>query len=56
MVRDMDEGQRERILERIPAGRWGTKEEIAEVAVFLCSDKASYMTGQIFHVDGGLGM
>lgn len=56
MVRDMDAGQRERILGRIPAGRWGTKEEIAEAAVFLCSDKASYMTGQIFHVDGGLGM
>ncbi|WP_037493947.1 SDR family NAD(P)-dependent oxidoreductase [Sneathiella glossodoripedis] len=37
----------------IPLNRYGTEQEIAEVIVFLCSDKASYVTGQIVSVDGG---
>lgn len=36
-----------------PAGRSGTAEEVANMIVFLCSDKASYITGQDFIVDGG---
>ena len=36
-----------------PAGRSGTAEEVANMIVFLCSDKASYITGQDFVVDGG---
>ncbi|MET9877842.1 SDR family oxidoreductase [Actinacidiphila glaucinigra] len=41
------------ILERIPAGRWGTAEDIAGAAVFLASDAARYVSGTIVPVDGG---
>ncbi|MGF6703021.1 NAD(P)-dependent dehydrogenase (short-subunit alcohol dehydrogenase family) [Paraburkholderia sp. MM5496-R1] len=41
------------ILERTPLRRWGTPEEVAQVAVFLCSPAASFMTGAIVPVDGG---
>jgi NAD(P)-dependent dehydrogenase (short-subunit alcohol dehydrogenase family) len=37
----------------IPLNRYGTEAEIAEVVFFLCSDKASYVNGQIVAVDGG---
>lgn len=37
----------------IPLNRYGSEREIAEVIVFLCSDRASYVTGQIIAVDGG---
>ncbi|RMH51473.1 MAG: SDR family oxidoreductase [Alphaproteobacteria bacterium] len=37
----------------IPLNRYGTEEEIGEMVVFLCSEKASYVTGQIIAVDGG---
>jgi 3-oxoacyl-[acyl-carrier protein] reductase len=40
--------------EQVPAGRLGTVEELAEPAVFLCSDRASYITGTWLLVDGGL--
>ena len=38
----------------VPLHRWGTSEEMAEWLAFLASDKASYMTGQIVTVDGGI--
>jgi NAD(P)-dependent dehydrogenase (short-subunit alcohol dehydrogenase family) len=37
----------------IPLGRYGLEDELAEVIVFLCSDRASYVTGQVIAVDGG---
>jgi len=37
----------------IPLNRYGTEKEISEAIVFLCSDKASYITGQVLAVDGG---
>lgn len=37
----------------IPLGRYGLEEELAEAIFFLCSDKASYITGQVIAVDGG---
>ncbi len=37
----------------IPLNRYGSEEEIAEAIVFLCSDRASYITGQTLAVDGG---
>lgn len=41
------------ILERIPAGRWGTAEDIAGAAVFLSSPAADYVNGHVLAVDGG---
>ncbi|WP_104203690.1 2-dehydro-3-deoxy-D-gluconate 5-dehydrogenase KduD [Billgrantia saliphila] len=41
------------ILGRIPAGRWGTPEDLAGAAIFLCSDAASYVNGHALAVDGG---
>jgi 3-oxoacyl-[acyl-carrier protein] reductase len=41
---------------RIPQGRLGRPEEVAKVVLFLCSDAASYITGQAIHVDGGESM
>jgi 2-dehydro-3-deoxy-D-gluconate 5-dehydrogenase len=41
------------ILERIPAGRWGTPEDIAGAAVFLSSSAADYVNGHVLVVDGG---
>jgi 2-deoxy-D-gluconate 3-dehydrogenase len=41
------------ILARIPAGRWGAPEDLSGAVVFLASDAAAYMTGQVLAVDGG---
>ena len=49
-----DDPERSRaILERIPAGRWGTPEDFKGVAVFLASTASSYVNGAIYLVDGG---
>jgi 2-deoxy-D-gluconate 3-dehydrogenase len=41
------------ILQRIPAGRWGTAEDVAGAAVFLASASAEYIHGTVLTVDGG---
>jgi len=41
------------IRDRVPLGRWGSVEEVAESVLFLVSDRSSYMTGQVLVVDGG---
>jgi len=48
--------QKSRIAGGIPAGRMGTPDEIAAVAVFLASSEAGYVTGQTLHVNGGMAM
>lgn len=49
-----DDPERSRsILERIPAGRWGTPGDVAGATVFLCSPAADYVTGIVLPVDGG---
>ncbi len=48
--------QRKRALELIPVGRMGQPEDIAHAAVFLASDRASFITGQTIHVNGGEAM
>ncbi len=47
---------RESALEEIPLRRFGAPEEVADLIVFLASDKAAYITGQVIHVDGGMVM
>lgn len=47
------EANRENFIKRVPLGRYGKPEEIAEVVAFLASDKASYVNGAAWLVDGG---
>jgi len=56
MTRGLPDAVKEQYLARVPLGRFGAPEEVAQVAVFLASDAASYMTGQVLAVDGGLRM
>ena len=47
---------KEEIAKAIPVKRIGTAEDVANVVSFLASEKSSYITGQVIHVDGGMLM
>src|SRR6266850_1116077 len=56
MTASLPEEYRQKMLEQIPLGRYGTAEEVARVSAFLLSDDARYITGQVIQADGGLAM
>jgi len=56
MSAGIPEAARQAFLAQVPLGRIGTAREVAEVVGFLAGDGASYITGQVFHVNGGLYM
>ena len=54
MVEQLSEEVQKRILDRIPMGRFGTSQDVAEAVAFLCSEEAGYITGQVLGIDGGM--
>ena len=56
MTRSLAEAQRQALLGRIPLGRLGTPEDIAQAVAFLASPQAAYITGATLHVNGGMYM
>jgi len=56
MTSAMTEEQREKVLEGLPLSRLGTPDDVAGVVLFLASDEAGYITGQVIGVNGGLYM
>jgi len=56
MTTGLDEGIKQEYLNKIPLGRFGKAEEVAKLVLFLVSKDASYITGQVINIDGGLVM
>ena len=56
MVQALDQKYIDEMLKLIPLGRVGKAEEVARVVAFLASDDASYITGHVINVDGGMVM
>ena len=56
MTSSLEQSRRDALVTAIPLGRLGAGEDVAAAAVFLASPEASYITGQVIHVNGGLYM
>ncbi|WP_297133467.1 3-oxoacyl-[acyl-carrier-protein] reductase [Terrisporobacter sp.] len=56
MTKVLSEDQKKNIISGVPLKRLGQVGDIANLAVFLASDKSNYITGQVIHVDGGMAM
>ena len=56
MTDNLNEDQKNSIMDKIPMKKFGLPEDVANLALFLTSDHSSYITGQTFHVNGGMLM
>jgi 3-oxoacyl-[acyl-carrier protein] reductase len=56
MTAALEEATRNTIVSQIPLGRIGTPEAVADAVAFLVGDSASFITGAVLAVDGGLGI
>jgi 3-oxoacyl-[acyl-carrier protein] reductase len=56
MTADLPDKAKDAMVSQIPLGRAGTPEDIAAAVVFLASDQAAYITGQVLHISGGMYM
>ncbi len=56
MTSALNEDQKKTILGEIPAGRMGKAEEVAALVTYLASRESAYVTGQVFSIDGGMGI
>lgn len=56
MTANLKPGFKEKVLEQIPLGRFGSPREVSQLMLFLLSDEAAYITGQTFVADGGLSL
>ncbi|MFM8680565.1 MAG: 3-oxoacyl-[acyl-carrier-protein] reductase [Alphaproteobacteria bacterium] len=56
MTDALNDQQRERLVQSIPAGRLGQSGDVAAAVVYLASEEAAYVTGQTLHVNGGMAM
>jgi len=56
MTEEMPDEAKSDIASRIPLGRLGTPDDVAEAVLFLCTEASSYITGQVIAVDGGMVM
>jgi 3-oxoacyl-[acyl-carrier protein] reductase len=54
MTRNLPEAAKKAMLDQIPLGRVGSPEDVAAAVLFLCSDEAGYVTGQVLRVNGGM--
>lgn len=56
MTDQLTEEQKEAMLKQIPLAKFGSADDIANAVLFLASDEANYITGQVLNVDGGMAM